>query len=309
VTDSAPAASAAVSPNVIPAISVCVPTYNAGPYLDETLTSVLRQTRSDWELVIVDDASTDATLERAKLFAASDPRVRVLCNEHNLGPGPTWDRAVRSARGRYVKLLCQDDVLYRDCLASQAAVLDDPANSGVALVCAARDVIDESGRIILRGRPRAGVGRVAGPEALRRVARYGSNPLGEPVAVLFRAEAYARAGGFAVSDKWPYMIDVDLWTRLLLAGEDLFSLPQSLGAFRVSRGAMSTALAASQSRQARQFFEDLARRAPHAVRRRDLLAGRVRGRGLGVARRLLYAWMWGGRGGGVNPGAPAGGRH
>jgi glycosyltransferase involved in cell wall biosynthesis len=301
VSDPAPAA----PPNAIPPISVCVPTYNAGSYLDDALSSVLRQSRADWELVIVDDASTDDTLQAARRFAASEPRARVLSNERNLGPGPIWDRAVRSARGRYVKLLCQDDVLYPDCLASQAAVLDDPANSGVALVCAARDVIDESGRVILRGRPRAAVGRVAAAAALRRVARSGTNPLGEPLAVLFRAEAYDRAGGFHASDKWPYMIDVDLWTRMLLTAGDLYSLPQRLGAFRVSRGAMSTALAASQYRQARQFFDDLAHRAPDAVRRRDLLAGRVRARALGVARRLLYAWMWAGRPRGISAHAPA----
>jgi glycosyltransferase involved in cell wall biosynthesis len=300
VTDRASAA----SEDAIPAISVCVPTYNAGPYLEGALASVLRQTRSDWELVIVDDASTDGTLEAARRFAASEPRARVLRNDRNLGPGPTWNRAVRSARGGYVKLLCQDDVLYPGCLAAQAAVLDDPANSGVALVCAARDVIDETGRVILRGRPRIAVGRVAAATALRRVARSGSNPLGEPLAVLFRAEAYTRAGGFHASDKWPYMIDVDLWTRMLLTAGDLLSLPQPLGAFRVSRGAMSTALAGSQSRQAREFFGDLARRAPGAVRRRDLLAGHVRGRALGIARRLLYACMWAGRRGGISAAPP-----
>jgi hypothetical protein len=145
---------------------------------------------------------------------------------------------------------------------------------------------------------------VAAGAALRRVARSGTNPIGEPVAVLFRAGAYARAGGLQALDKWPYMLDVDLWTRMLRTAGDLFSLPQSLGAFRVSRAAMSTALAASQYRQAREFFDDLARRAPEAVRRRDLLAGRVRARALGVARRLLYAWLWAGRRGGISAGAP-----
>jgi glycosyltransferase involved in cell wall biosynthesis len=278
-----------------PAISVCIPTYNAGAYLAATIESVLSQTRSDFELVIVDDRSTDATLEVAEKLAREDPRVRVLRNERNLGLGLNWDRAVRAARGRLIKLLCQDDLLYPECLAAQAAELEDPSNAGVALVCAARDVVDEAGRVVFRGRPRISGrhgGGVAAAEALRRIVRSGTNPIGEPVAVLFRADAYARAGGFDTTGRWPYMIDVDLWSRMLLTAGDVYCAARPLCAFRVSRTALSTTLVRSQSRQAREFFSDLARRAPDVVRPTDLLIGSVRASALGVARAALYRWMW-----------------
>src|SRR5687768_7226762 len=128
-----------------PLVSVCIPTYNAEATICQTLASVMAQTMADFEVVIADDASTDGTLREVAAFG-SDPRVRVL------PPGPrarmeaNWNRAVEAARGRYVKVLGHDDLLYPDCLARQAAVLKDPANAGVVLVGCRRDIVDGDGR-------------------------------------------------------------------------------------------------------------------------------------------------------------------
>lgn len=278
----------AVGPS--PAVSVCVPTYNAAPFVAATVESVLAQTYTDFELIVVDDASTDDTAGLVGGYA--DRRIRLLRNGHSLGLAGNWNRAVGEARGRYVKLLCQDDLLRPDCLAVQAGVLDDPAQAGVALVCARRDIIDEAGKVLIPGRGMRRAGRVPAAEALRRIVRAGTNAIGEPVAVLFRAGAFARAGGFDGAS--PYMIDLDLWARLLRYG-DLYAVRQTLAAFRVSRAALSTVIAASQARETRNLLRRLRDESPGMISRADLLIGMAKATALAHARRLAYAWLWGRR--------------
>ena len=138
----------------------------------------------------------------------------------------------------------------------------------------------------MRDRGIRGDGQVRAADALRRIVRAGTNPLGEPAAVMFRAEARARAGGF--DGKYAYMIDLDLWTRLLRHG-DLFVIPRPLAAFRISRGALSTTLAASQARETAELFQRLRQRSPGLITRADLYSGCAKAVALAYARRLMYA--------------------
>jgi glycosyltransferase involved in cell wall biosynthesis len=276
-----------VAAAAVPLVSVCIPTYNAEATIREALGSVLAQSMADFEAVISDDASTDGTLREISAFA-SDPRVRMLPP-----PGPrvgleaNWNRAARAARGRYVKVLGHDDVLYPDCLKEQAAVLEDPANAGVVLVGCRRDIIGAGGGVLLRNRGRLPGGRIAGGDAIRRVVRSGTNPIGEPVAVLFRADAFATTGGF--DGRRPYMIDVDMWCRLMNAG-DLYFIPKTLCAFRASSGTLSGRLAGEQAGQARAFFMELRERNPDSVSAFDVRIGSAKAGVLARARRLAYAW-------------------
>src|SRR4051794_41934316 len=90
-----------------PVVTVITPAYNAARYLPETVGSVLRQTFSALELVIVDDGSTDDTLAVARRLAATDIRIRVIATP-NGGPAAAPNAAVRSARGEFVALLHSD---------------------------------------------------------------------------------------------------------------------------------------------------------------------------------------------------------
>ena len=87
-----------------PRISVCIPAYNAVAYLRAAVRSVLDQTYQDFEIVIVDDASRDGTMDSIRDL--SDPRIRRFSNPSNLGGGANWDRAVERSHGRLIKLLC-----------------------------------------------------------------------------------------------------------------------------------------------------------------------------------------------------------
>jgi glycosyltransferase involved in cell wall biosynthesis len=101
-----------------PAISVCIPTYNGAEFLAETLASAAAQTFDDFEIVIVDDGSTDATLDIAERFARQEPRARVIRNAERAGSSArNANRCVEEARGEWIKFLFQDDLLAPDCLA------------------------------------------------------------------------------------------------------------------------------------------------------------------------------------------------
>jgi glycosyltransferase involved in cell wall biosynthesis len=105
-----------------PTVSVVIPAYNGAALIEETLASLSAQTLPDWEAIVVDDVSSDAT--RAVVAAWPDARVRLLCNEVNAGPVHTRNRGVAAARGRYVAGLDQDDLCLPERLARQVGYLD-----------------------------------------------------------------------------------------------------------------------------------------------------------------------------------------
>jgi len=268
-----------------PRISVCIPAYNGAEFIGEAIRSVLGQSFGDFELVVVDDASTDGTVEAARAFA--DPRIRIVVNPRNLGQRENWDRALAEARGEFFKLLPQDDFLYPDGLRKQVEAFDDPANAGVALVSGARQIVDRSGRVLMKrayGRKR---GRVDGRRAVRDCIRAGTNLIGEPAAVLMRTDLARYLGPF--DDRELYVIDLDFWSRALLKG-DLFVLPEAVAAFRVAAGSASIRIARSQSRDFRRFIDRLGDDARFGIGPGDRLIGKARSQANMAARRVLYKW-------------------
>lgn len=91
-----------------PVVSVITPAYNVAPYIGQCIESVQAQTLPDWEMIIVDDASTDDTVAVVQQYLG-DPRIRLLCNVQNLGPGGTRNRALEAAQGEWVAVLDADD--------------------------------------------------------------------------------------------------------------------------------------------------------------------------------------------------------
>ena len=102
----------------IPTISVCVPTYNGAAFLAATLESIAAQTFDDYEVLIVDDLSSDATVAIAEAYAAGDDRVRVIRNSERAGSSArNANQCLRHARGEWIKFLFQDDLMAPTCLA------------------------------------------------------------------------------------------------------------------------------------------------------------------------------------------------
>src|SRR5690348_17268526 len=86
-----------------------MPVHNRGDLIRRAIESVQSQTLSDWQLVIVDDGSSDSTLQIAREQAATDPRIEVFANERNLGVAATRNRALQQCTGRFVTPLDSDD--------------------------------------------------------------------------------------------------------------------------------------------------------------------------------------------------------
>ena len=92
-----------------PLVSVIIPAYNAEPFLRETIESVLSQTVSDWQMLVIDDGSSDNTQKIVTEFAQKDPRIQLVVNESNMGVAKTRNRGMELCRGKYVALLDSDD--------------------------------------------------------------------------------------------------------------------------------------------------------------------------------------------------------
>lgn len=265
-------------------MSVCIPTYNGETYVRATINCVLGQTWQDFEVIVSDDGSSDHTLD--VVASIDDPRVFVVREQDNVGPAANWNRALAYAGGRYIKLLCQDDLLYAKCLERQVGVLEADESGEIAFVASQRDIIDGNGSIVLRGRGLAGMsGRLSGEQAVKRVVRSGTNPFGEPSAVLFRSGLVGRVGGFDADRR--YVIDLDYWCRLLAVG-DVYALGERMGAFRISRGSWSVSLSRAQGAETRALFREVGDWYPEWVGRGDLVLGGVKAAGLRRARGLVY---------------------
>src|SRR5204862_702641 len=125
--------------NQPPLVSICVPAYNAERWIAAALESALQQTYSNFELVIADNASTDATVEIAHCF--DDPRIRIETSTVTIGAVANHNRAIRLSRGDFVKFLHADDLLLPACVEEMVALaLEDEA---IGLVFAPREVLLE----------------------------------------------------------------------------------------------------------------------------------------------------------------------
>ena len=105
-------------------VSIIMPSYNTGKYIEASIESVLQQTHSDWELIIVDDCSTDNTDEIVGRYLA-DKRIRYLKNEQNSGAAVSRNRALREAKGKWIAFLDSDDVWHPQKLEKQIAFMTE----------------------------------------------------------------------------------------------------------------------------------------------------------------------------------------
>ena len=152
--------------NAAPIVSVIMAAYNGAALIPETVASLQAQTLTDFEVVIVDDCSTDDT--RDVLRAIDDPRFRIIEAEVNQGPVRTRNTAVRHARGRYLAGLDQDDLCMPERFARQVAYLD--AHPDTVLIGTGAAWLDDG---VVSSAPRTAVSTPALIEWLLRI----ENPL------------------------------------------------------------------------------------------------------------------------------------
>jgi GT2 family glycosyltransferase len=224
-----------------PKVTVLIPVFNRERFVDEAIRSVIAQDFEDFELLVVDDGSTDATPRVLESWRERDPRVVVVTSQHNLGIPAALNLGLQHARGQYVARLDSDDLMMRRRLREQAAVLD--ARSDVVLVSCAYDIVDLDGR-------RLGTWNGDEPHEVMRFLLNFFNAVGGGGQVMFRRDEVLQEGGFAV--RFPTSEDYELWVRLLRRGR-IETLPfvgmtkrthanQSLMQWRASKRALWTAI-------------------------------------------------------------------
>lgn len=170
----------------MPRVSVVMPVYNGERFLNESLGSVLAQTFDDYEIVCVDDGSTDGS---SALLDRYSQRIRVV-RQGNAGQSMARNVGVSHAKGCYIAFLDQDDIWYPSKLSSQVGVLE--SDPGVVLVHCNFDHIDESGQMLQQG-----VGLSERASALASsMGQLINEALIFPSAMMIRKDAYQRVSGF-----------------------------------------------------------------------------------------------------------------
>ena len=131
-----------------PLVSVIMPAYNAEKYIDDAISSVLNQNYPNLELIVIDDASTDATVSRIETI--DDSRLHLYCNTVNRGIAYTTNRAISNSRGVFIALMDDDDISLADRLSVEVEYL--MMHPMVSIVGASTNTIDAEGRLLSVGR-------------------------------------------------------------------------------------------------------------------------------------------------------------
>lgn len=203
-------------------VSIIMPSYNTAPYIRETIQSVLDQTYQNWELIIVDDCSTDNTDD--VVASIKDERIRYLKNEKNSGAAVSRNRALREAKGRWIAFLDSDDLWMPEKLEKQIAFME---KNGYSFSYTNYEEIDVEGN-------ETGV-RVTGPKKVTKTGMFNYCWLG-CLTVMYDAE---KIGLIQIEDIKKNN-DYAMWLKVCKKA-DCYLLDQYLGKYRKGRaGSVST---------------------------------------------------------------------
>jgi glycosyltransferase involved in cell wall biosynthesis len=223
-----------------PAVSVCIPAYNAESHLEELIEAVLDQTFKDWELIIVNNASTDSTEEILEKIMAThaDPRIKVIRNDHTLKMVDNFNAAMGHATGEFVKLICADDLPAKDCLERQVLALRKHPDA--VMTAGSRVIINHHGKKLFKRSGIKKTGLYNGRKIMRRCILAGANIIGDPVCVMWRRSAMLKIGGF--DDSIIYCFDMEYWFRILTLG-NLYYDTVPVGFYRIHKKSAGTGMA------------------------------------------------------------------
>lgn len=217
-------------------VSIIMPVYNGEKYIAESIRSVLDQTYRNWELIVVDDGSTDNTAQIAQSFSAEDQRIKYIFQQNKKLAGAR-NTGIANSTGELVAFLDADDLWVKEKLEAQVKTISETGSDVVfsdAFYFPGDDTTDEStlfssfyGRV---------VGRFDGPAMTRLLLK------GNPIAVLsvvVRKSILNEIGGFDENPSFRGCEDYDLWFRLAGHGAVFYGMDAVLARYRVHASAMS----------------------------------------------------------------------
>ena len=239
---------------VAPAVSIVMPAYNVAEYIGAAVESVQAQTFADFELLVVDDGSTDGTLRALRAFE-SDPRIKVLAEPHRGMPLPVCT-GIAAAQGKYIAFLDADDLWAPGKLQRHVEFFEQ--NPGVDLTFSWSRIVDEQGRDTGLT-SRTWEGPVSFAELLA------DNVIGNGSALIVRREALAAAGG--IEPTLAFCHDIDFWLRVaLLRPGNLRAIPEFLTFYRRRPGQLTRKIEPMENSFER-VLERARKLAPDVVRR------------------------------------------
>jgi len=209
----------------MPTVSVIIPVYEGEKTIKDTIQSVLNQTFSDFELIVINDGSEDSTLKIVS--NVQDPRVKVF-SYPNAGLSASRNRGIALASGEYITFIDADDLWTPDKLEAQLKALQE--NSQAAVAYSWTDWIDESNQFIGRGSYITENGDVFAKLLLSDFVANGSN-------ALIRRQALTKVGGF--DESLTSAEDWDMWLRLA-AHYEFVAVPSPQILYRISPSSMSS---------------------------------------------------------------------
>ncbi len=204
-------------------VSIITPSYNSSNYIAETIYSVINQSFTNWEMIIVDDNSTDNSIKIIQSFIEKDSRIKLIQFSKNSGSAVARNKAIEIAKGRYIAFLDSDDIWISTKLERQLAFMQE---NNFPFTYTAYDKIDEKGKIF----GHIGVSKKVNYKTLLKTniigcltAIYDTNYFGRVAMPLIRKRQ-----------------DFGLWLELLKKTEYAYGLNESLARYRVCSDSVSS---------------------------------------------------------------------
>lgn len=205
-------------------VSIVMPAYNCSAYIGETIESVLKQSYPYWELIIVDDCSSDNTRDIVLQYMKENARIRYFLLEKRSGVVAARTKATDEARGKYIAFLDSDDLWYPEKLKKQICFMQE---NGYAFTCTSYEKVNEKGeplRKIIHSVPKADYNRVLL-----------DCPIGNST-VIYDTEKLGKCRGPNIKRRNDYA----LWLRILHREPYVYGLPDILMQYRVRAGSISS---------------------------------------------------------------------
>lgn len=203
-----------------PVISVVMPVYNAEQYLDEAIQSILDQTFIDFEFIIINDGSSDSSLEIIRQFERQDERI-LLLDKNNGGIVEALNFGLSIAKGKYIARMDSDDIAYPNRFEEQLKAFGD--NPEIDLVYTDTKLIDKNGNTVCDSWR---------PNLEKTLLNLEINTFVPHPTVIFKKDSVLRVGCY--TKERPHAEDLDLWLRMLNDGCKFFYLKQNLLYYRLN---------------------------------------------------------------------------
>ncbi|WP_415902812.1 glycosyltransferase family 2 protein [Neptuniibacter sp. QD29_5] len=219
-------------------VSIITPVYNSSDFILDSIKSVVNQTVEDWELILVDDCSSDSTAQIIKNYALTDSRVKFFQLEKNSGAAVARNFAINEARGRYIAFLDSDDLWHEEKLSKQLSFMQD---NQVAFTYSSYQQIDEEGNSL---------SEISVPSKVGYKQLLKTNVIG-CLTVIYDTEMIGKHEMPLIRKRQ----DFGLWLKLLKTVDYAYGIKEPLAFYRVRKGSIS-----SNKLSAAKFTWDLYRK-------------------------------------------------